>query len=153
MENKENEFELVPVYDKDSGTYVINNFEKCKSVVQAFITECHLDLVITSEEDFKGVKATRTNIRKKKETVATARKQIKEMLVGTFEAQLKEIETMLGEADTKLKVKVDAWEAENKNKAAAPKIITLTIKGYDLKKIEKIKESAIKQNLEAVIKF
>lgn len=152
MENEENKFELVPVYDKDTGAYVISNFEKCKGIVQTFIKDCHLDMVITDEADFKEIKATRTNIRKKKETISTARKQIKEMLVGTFEAQLKELETLLGDADLKLKEKVDTWEAENKNKVAAPKVITLTIKGYDLKKIEKIKESAIKQGLEAVIK-
>lgn len=152
MENKENEFEIVPVYDKDTGAYVINDFEKCKNIVQNFITDCHVDLVITSDEDFKGVKATRTNIRKKKTTIENARKQIKEMLVGTFENQLKEIEKMLGDADAKLKEKVDAWEIEHKNKVVKPTIITLTVKGYDENKLVKVKEYAIKQGLEASIK-
>lgn len=150
MDNKE--FELVPVYDKETGIYTINNFDNCKAIVQEFIANCHLDLVITNEADYKDVKATRTDIRKKKETVSTARKQIKEMLVGTFENQLKEIETMLGDADAVLKEKVDAYETEVKNKIAKQKIITLTIKGYDLKKVEKVKEYAIKQGLEAAIK-
>lgn len=150
MENKE--FELVPVYDKETGIYTINDFEGCKSIVQEFIDGCHLDLVITSEADFKDVKATRTDIRKKKETVATARKQIKEMLVGTFENQLKEIESMLGDADAKLKEKVDVWEKENKNKVVKPSVITLNVKGYDMKKIEKVRDFALKQGLEVAIK-
>lgn len=150
MENKE--FELVPVYDKEAGVYKINDFEGCKAIVQEFINGCHVDVVITSEADYKDAKSTRTDIRKKKDTVATARKQIKEMLVGTFENQLKEIETMLGDADTVLKEKVDAWERENKNKVASPAKITLTVKGYDMKKIEKVRDFALKQGLEVAIK-
>ena len=150
MENKE--FELVPVYDKEAGVYKINDFEGCKQIVQEFIDGCHVDVVITNEADYKDAKSTRTDIRKKKDTVATARKQIKEMLVGTFENQLKEIETMLGDADTVLKEKVDAWERENKNKVASPSKITLTVKGYDMKKIEKVRDFALKQGLEVAIK-
>ena len=151
MENKENEFELVPVYNKETGAYAIKNFENCRSIVANYIADCHVDLAITNADDYKLVKATRADVRKKIDTISNARKQIKKMLVGEFEKQLKELETMLGDADDKLTERVSAWEIESTNKVARPHKITLAVKGYDMKKIEKVEEFAKKQGLEAKI--
>ena len=96
-------------------------------------------------------KNTRTDIRKKADVIKNARINVTKMLTGTFEEQLKEIEKMLTSADNTLREKVTVYEAEHKSKIAKPKKITLVVKSYDMKLIEKVKAYAIKNGLEANI--
>lgn len=152
MEKEEKEFELVPEQDKNTGVYVVANYEENKQLVEKFIAnDCHLNDKIESDADLKIIKNTRTDIRKKADVIKNARINVTKMLTGTFEEQLKEIEKMLSSADSTLREKVTAYEAEHKSKIATPKKITLVVKSYDMKLIEKVKAYAIKNGLEANI--
>lgn len=150
---EEKTFELVPVLDEGTGKYVVADFDNVKKIVHDFIErEVNKVQVIKDDIAFKGVKTTRTDIRKKKDAITQARLHINALLLGDFNAQLKEIETMLDEADKTLKGKVDAYNEEMKGKDNKPRVITLTCKGFNAKAIEKVREYALKQGLTAEVK-
>ena len=148
---EEKTFELVPVLDEMTGKYVVKSFDDAKQIVADFI-EREVTSIVTIEDDlaYSSAKKTRTDIRKKKEAITQARLHINALLLGEFNAQLKEIETMLDGADKELKVKVDTYATEVKGKVDnKPKIMTLVIKGYDAKALKKVKDLAIKLGLSA----
>lgn len=142
MENEEKKFDIVPAFDEESGMYVIKDFELGKSFVELFIKERTENVEITNNVIFGDVKKSRTEIRKRLDSVTKARIKINDMILGQFNTQLKEIETMLKVADNTLKAKVDAYEKEVKGGNGRPKINTLTIKSYDSKAIEEIEKFA-----------
>lgn len=150
---EEKTFELVPVLDETTGKYVVKGFDNVKEIVRDFV-EREVNRVKVIEDDiaFKDVKATRTDIRKKKDAIKDARLHINALLLGDFNAQLKEIETMLDGADVALKEKVDAYNEAVKGKDNKPKVITLVIKGFDMVAINKLKESALKCGCTAEVK-
>lgn len=150
---EEKTFELVPVLDTNTGKYVVKKFDEAKSIVADFIErEVKSVGVIGDDLTFSSVKKTRTDIRKKKEAITQARLHINALLLGDFNAQLKEIESMLDSADKELKGKVDTYSVEAKGKDNKPKVITLICKGYNAKEIEKVKEFALKHGLTAEVK-
>ena len=103
MLEEERTFELVPVLDEATGKYVVKSFDDVKTIVRDFIErEVNRVTVISDDMTFKDVKATRTDIRKKKDAITQARLHINALLLGEFNNQLKEIETMLDEADKSL---------------------------------------------------
>lgn len=150
---EEKTFELVPILDKATGKYVVKEFDSVKEIVTDFITrEVNRIVEINDDVAFKDVKATRTDIRKKKDAITQARIHINALLLGDFNAQLKEIEAMLDEADKTLKGKVDAYNELVKGKDNKPKVITLTCKSYDAKAIEKVKAFALSCGCTAEVK-
>lgn len=153
MLEEEKTFELVPVLDKETGKYVVQDFDEVKKIVQDF-TEREVGRVVTISDDLdlKTVKGTRTDIRKKKDAITQARLHINALLLGDFNSQLKEIETMLDEADKTLKGKVDAYNEEVKGKDIKPKVVTLVVKSYDPKTIDKVREFALKHGCLAEVK-
>ena len=150
---EENTFELVPVLDEATGKYVVQKFDAMKEIVRDFLErEVNKVIEINDDVSFKDVKATRTDIRKKKEAITQARLNINALLLGDFNAQLKEIEGMLDDGDKTLKAKVDAYNELVKGKDNKPKVITLVVKGFDPKAIEKIKAFALKNGCTAEVK-
>lgn len=153
MLEEERTFELVPVLDEATGKYVVKSFDDVKTIVRDFVErEVNRVTVISDDLTFKGVKATRTDIRKKKDAITQARLHINALLLGDFNAQLKEIETMLDEADKTLKAKVDTYNEEIKGKDNKPKVITLVVKAFDMKLIDKVKAFALKNGCTAEVK-
>ena len=150
---EEKTFELVPVLDKKTGQYEVKDFENVKKIVADFIEREVVPIKeITDDVMFKSTKELRTDIRKKKEAIAQARIQINSLLLGTFNGQLKDIEAMLDSSDKVLKEKVDAYNELVKGKDNKPKVITLVVKGFDPKAIEKIKALALKSGCTAEVK-
>lgn len=148
---EETTFELIPVLDESTGKYVVKSFDDAKKIVADFI-EREVKSIVTISDDlgYSSAKKTRTDIRKKKEAITQARLHINALLLGEFNAQLKEIETMLDTADKELKGKVDTYATEIKGKVDnKPKVMTLVIKGYDAKAITKVKVLALKLGLSA----
>ena len=132
-------------FDKENNQYEIEEYSQVKKDCERFIKEnAHLDLVIQNDEDKKIVKKSRTEIRKKQNEIASLRKSLNDIVMGKFNEQAKEIESRLKQVDGDLKDKLDKYD----NSLGKPKIIALTIKGYDLKKIEKVRAYAIKLGLE-----
>ena len=128
-------------FNESQRTYEITNFNEVKKEVADFIGRtANLSMVIQNDEDKKVVKQARTIIRKKKDEVATLRKELNIAVLGEFNNQAKEIEKMLDSADLVLKEKLDAYS--NKNE----KNYTLIFKSQNLEKLEKIKDFA--RNLE-----
>ena len=153
MLEEERTFELVPVLDEATGKYVAKSFDDVRTIVSDFIErEVNRVTVISDDLTFNGVKATRTDIRKKKDAITQARLHINALLLGDFNAQLKEIENMLDEADKALKAKVDTYNEEIKGKDNKPKVITLVVKTFDMKTIDKVKAFAIKNGCTAEVK-
>lgn len=150
---EEKTFELVPVLDKKTGQYEVKDFDNVKKIVADFIErEVTPIKEITDDVMFKSTKELRTDIRKKKEAITQARIQINSLLLGTFNGQLKDIEAMLDSSDKVLKEKVDAYNELVKGKDNKPKVITLVVKGFDPKAIEKIKALALKSGCTAEVK-
>lgn len=154
MENKEKEFDLIPVLELNTKTYQIERFDEVKAACEMFIQDkiSELDLSVLEDYTFKDVKAVRTEIRKKQEQIKKVRIDCNFIAMGTFNDQAKTLETMLKEADDTLRDYVSTYEKEVQGKLDKPLKITLTVKGYDVKKIEKVREFAIKQGLEVAIK-
>jgi predicted DNA-binding protein YlxM (UPF0122 family) len=150
---EEKTFELTPVLDSETGNYVVNDYNVAKEIVADFIErEVNSITEINDELTFSSVKKTRTDIRKRKDMITQARLQINALLLGKFNEQLKEIETMLDNADKVLKGKVDKYATEVKGKENKPKVITLVCKGYNEKEIQKVREFALKHGLTAEVK-
>lgn len=150
---EEKTFELVPVLDKKTGQYEVKDFENVKKIVADFIEREVVPIKeITDDVMFKNTKELRTDIRRKKEAITQARIQINSLLLGTFNGQLKDIEAMLDSSDKVLKEKVDAYNELVKGKDNKPKVITLVVKGFDPKAIEKIKALALKSGCTAEVK-
>lgn len=150
----EKEYDLVPILEKETQTFLIQKFDEVKGACEYFISENleKVNLEVFNKETYGDVKKIRTAIRKKQDQVKEVRLSCNEIAMGTFNEQAKTLESMLKEADEKLKAYVDAYDRDIEGELPKPAKITLTIKGYDLKKVEKVKEYAIKQGLEAAIK-
>ena len=154
MLEEENKFDLVPVIDKETGNYVIKDYDNVTKIVDDYVaTALKATEVIGDDIAFSEAKKVRTDIRKHKEAITQARIHINALLLGTFNEQLKTIETKLDSADKEIKTKVDTYNTEVKGKLDnKPKVITLTVKGYDAKAIEKVKALAVKCGLSAEVK-
>lgn len=147
----ENEYGLVPVIDSSTGKYVLEHYDEVVDACKAFIAQNDFDS-IADELDFKDLKAARTEIRSKLDQISRTRIDLNEMLLGEFNTQLKTLEALLKDADNKLKGLKDSWEKEHKNTVDKPTVIKITIKSYDAKVINKLKEQALKLGCEVEVK-
>lgn len=143
---EEKEYEITPILDKENK-YVIQNYDKVIESATAFIKENEFTKCENGDE-LSLIKKSRTLIRSKKDAITRARININNSLLGTFNEQLKELETMLNNADINLKRLKDNYEEEQNNINKKPAKLTLIVKSYDLKTIEKIKTYALKLGAE-----
>lgn len=148
------EYNLVPILEPKSKTYQIERFEEVKKACAEFITDTTsvLNLEDLSPEMHNVVKKARTEIRKKLDQVKRVRIDCNKLALEKFNEQAKSLEDSLQSADNELKAYVDKYAIEVENKQAKPAKITLTVKGTDMKLIEKVKIYAVKQGLEVSIK-
>lgn len=150
MAEEKKSYGLVPVISKDTGKYVLEHYDEVLESCKKFIEEN--DFVEVNEDNYKALKEARTEIRSRQDAIKDARIQINEMLLGDFNAQLKELETLLKNADEKLKGMKDEFDKNSKNTIAKPTVIKLVVKSYDAKVIEKIKAAALKAGCEVEVK-
>lgn len=143
-------FELTPVVNESTGKYEIANFNEVLESARNYIKEHHFEKVENAEE-FKALKETRTEIRMRQDLIKEVRLQTSELLLGKFNEQAKTLEKMLGEEDALLRALKEKWEEEN-GKIAKPKAFKLTIKTYDEKVFNKIKDLALKLGAEVEVK-
>ena len=144
-------FELTPVLNANTGKYEIINFDALLESVKKYISERHIE-ELTNEAEYKDLKAIRTEIRARKELIKDVRIQANELFFGTFNEQAKTIESLLNEEDEHLRKLKEAWEEENNNKLAKPKLIRITVKTYDPEVAKRIKDTAIMCNAEVEVK-
>lgn len=144
---------LTPVLDNSTGKYVVENFNEAKEIVRDFIEKETSHIEVNDDMSLAVAKKTRTDIRKKKDAITEARLNINALLLGEFNAQLKEIEGMLNEADDCLKTKINTYTLTTRgNVNGRIPLTTLVVKGYDAKAIEKVKALALKLGLSAEVK-
>ena len=93
------------------GQYQIKNFDEVKQDCIAFIQEHSHDIVIMNDADKKAVKEARTALRKKKDEIATYRKNFVSSIIGTFQEQAMSLEKLIDAEDMKLKQRVDDYDA------------------------------------------
>lgn len=148
----ENTFSLTPYLNPDTNTFVIKDYDKHLQAVKNYIANMLADSNIVDDATAKDVRSRRTEIRTKKKLITDTRIRISREILGTFEEQLKAFETILDKADKELKVEVDAWAVVKKGESAKTKTITLVVKGIDEKKINQVREYALKRGLTAEIK-
>lgn len=135
---EEKKLDLVPVISGD-GHYVIKDYDNVLNVVKDYTETALKETEVVNDEcSFKLAKNTRTDIRKHKDAITQARLNINALLLGDFNEQLKALETLLDATDKAIKEKVDAYSKEVKGDSGKPKVITLVIKSYDAKIINKI---------------
>ena len=141
------EFDLVPVLEEGTKRYQVKDFDEVLEACKGFISD-QLDSLILDGDirqvSYAEIKKARTSIRNKKALIESARKNLMKLALTEFETQMKTLEILLSETDDQLKEIVDKYDTEVLGKTKAPSKITLTIKGYDVQVIEKIKKYAEK---------
>ncbi len=155
---KETKYEIKPLFDEKLRSYSIAEFDNVKQALLKELGNAPIDLVVNDDDDLKVVRSYRTTIRKQKKAITDTRLAINRLLLDKFNTQLKDLETTIDEVDTKLKEKVDTYNAEKKAREEAqvkvvePKtfsIVVVSLNEEDLEKViafaEKLKCQVIKQ--------
>lgn len=146
-EIKKEEFSLTPMINPETKEYSIKKFDEVKVACTNFIKD-NMMTSCKSDDDLKTLRKCRSNIRKKKDQIKAARVA----LTRLFTYQLKELESLLDEADNELKALKDEFEAskvEETPETASPvqdnelKKITFIIEYRDSNIIDSIKKLAI----------
>lgn len=153
-ERNEPEFSLTPILNPETKEYSLRKFDEVKIACSEFIKRNSIENV-SDEEDFKNLKKYRTNIRKKKETIKSARLS----LIKLFSFQFKELESMLEVADAQLKQQKDEFEAKQ-TESVEPikeasvntdiKEVTLIIKYRDINIIDNLIKTAVSNGCEVI---
>ncbi len=136
------EFSLKPILNEETKEYSLLNFDEVRLACQNFIDENSVKEVC-SNEDLKALRKGRTAIRKKQEKI----KSVRLSLIKLFSWQFIELERMLGEADYKLKVIKENYEADNENVIPTNdfKEILIKIRYKDDSVIAEIKQLAVEK--------
>lgn len=143
MEEEKIGTSIVPRFDEATRSYQVANYPEVARAVNDYIrNSCLQDLIVQNEGDFKAVKEKRTEIRKHKEDIATARKKVNAMLLGDFNNQLFTLEHALDGADKVLKAKVDEWNEKEKGKEA---LESITVYSIDKDVLEQVRKYAVKK--------
>ncbi len=159
-ENQEFTFNIIPVQD-NTGVYFIQNFDVLYDRLSEWVERNDPTGRVNSQEEFDYFvkdkpKNKETAISQRvlansiKEMVATARKGIISSIMGTFEEQAKAIEKLLADFDAKCKKEKEEWLKKTTNKVAKPTKISLTVRSFDAKAIEKVRAYALKMNCEVL---
>ena len=145
-ETKATEFSLTPILNPETKEYSLKHFEEMKEKCRVFIEENTIE-TINTDDDLKTLKTCRANIRKKKDQIKSARLA----LTKIFSFQFKELESMLDDADTKLKQLKDSKAVQNQKTDATDndlKEIVLVIKYRDVNVIDSLKKMAVESGCE-----
>ena len=142
------QYELTIVSDKE-GTLVLNDYELLQSEVAKYIADRPL-LIISDKSDYKQVKDFRTETNKLLKAIKDGRLQTTRDLLSVFEEQCKSLESQLDEHSKALGETLRIYD-ENNGKIK-PKPISVTLKFYDSKIIEKLQQFAQENGCELTIK-
>ena len=130
---------MIETYDVVNGQYSVQKFDEQLELAKNFIKEnAKTNLVIQSEDDLKSVKKSRTVINAKLKEIEDKRKALNEAVMGRYNNESKTIEKLFKETYENLTNKINEYE----EKLGKPKILTLIIKTYDQKVIDKIRKYA-----------
>lgn len=150
------EFSLTPILNPETKEYSLKHFEEVKEACEGFIEENTIEH-LCNDDDLRTLKKCRTNIRKKKDQI----KSVRVSLTKLFSFQFKELESLLDEADTKLKQLKDEFEASRAVVEEIPEVapvvetemqeVTLVLKYRDANIVEQIKKLAADNGCEIIV--
>lgn len=155
--------EVVSVQPKVMEPIMIQDYEKYVALVNAYLDERHV-FEITDDESKKKAKKIRAEINADIEKLKRGRIDGLKWLIGTFEEQVKNFESLLDTRQKAFGVAIKKYEDEQKAAEAAAigltggpvnvsaKTITITVKTTDPKVVEKIKKIALDNNCSIAIK-
>ena len=164
VDGEPHEFDIIPVQDENTKVFAIQDFDVLFKRLEDWTKANNPKGKINSQEDFdyylkdkpKGrpvtgqvvVLSKRAEAATIKELVEGGRKGIVKQTMGTFEDQAKRIEKLLGDFDKDCKEEKDKWLKATTNKVAKPTALSITVKTFDKKVIEKVKAYALKLGCE-----
>lgn len=147
---QEKTFDLVSI--EDEGTLVISSYETLLEGVKNYIASNKVFL-IQDKSDLTLAKKTRAEINKKIKAIDRFRIDSIEDFVSLFAEQCKTITALLNEHQEAFGEAIKTYEEQQKeNTITKPKVITATLKFYDEKIIEKLKQFAQENGCELKIK-
>ncbi len=133
-----------------NGKYFIENIEQVKESAVQYCKSLHIANVVNNAE-LKLLKNNRTEIRKKIEFLKKTRIDVNDILLGTFNKDMREIEKILKEEDDALKIVKENYEKLISLDLEKPnELFTIIISDEDIDKIEKIAKYARKLNIKKI---
>ena len=150
---QEREFSLTSI--ENDGTLLINSFEGLLLAVKAYVQENKV-FAIQTKSDCTFARKQRAEINNKLEAIKRFRIDTVNDFVTEFNEQCKTIETLLDDLQkdygNAIKAFTDSQKLVVDTNINKPKKLTATLKFYDEKIIEKLKQFAIENNCELTIK-
>lgn len=149
------DYKLQPIFDNENKTYQLANFDKTKELLLQALSNAPIDLIVNDKDDLKIITTYRAEIRRQEKTLTDTRKQINDLLLGKLNTQLKELEKIISETDSKLKEKVDDFKerqklAEQTKLEVAQEVFSVVISSLDKAEIDKVVEFAKTLNCKIV---
>lgn len=158
-EQQPQEFSIIPVQDETTKVFSIQNYDELYARIEKWVQENSPKGKIQNQGDFdyylkdkpknkEEALSLRVIAKNLKDLVSSVRKGIINSTMGTFEEQAKNIEKLLDAFDKECKEEKEAWLKATTNKVAKPTALSITIKTYDEKVLEKVKAYALKLGCE-----
>ena len=141
------QYELTIV--NQEGVLVLNQYELLQAEINNFIAN-RPSLIINDKNDYKLVKEFRTQTNKVLKAIKDERLQTTRELLSAYEEQCKTLERMLDEHQKVLGESLKIFDEQNGK--VKPKQISVTLKFYDTKVIDKLKKFAEQNGCELTIK-
>lgn len=149
----ERTFELVTIANQ--GKLEVKDFDKTLADAQSII-EDNPAFIITNDVEKKEAKETRAKYNKLKDAIKDKRIADINSIVGTYDAQCKQLEKLFDNAQKEFGEQIKAYEDKQKVDSVVvetkAKEYTATITFTDEKIVEKLKTFCEKNNLKLTIK-
>lgn len=144
-------FEIDSNAKGQKSALAVKNFDETKKQAQ-LILDTYKVPVIQSEDDFKKAKKIRAAYNHCIKAVNDKRISTIDEFTSDFTAQCKEIADMFKAREQEFKAAITAWDEQHKIVADKQAKITVTIKFYDPKLVEKLKKFALDHNCDFSVK-
>ena len=135
---------IVPVLDKATNAYGLEDADAVKREVERYISEdCMAAFVIQSDDDLKAVKKKLAEINKTKSLISSVRKTSVHILTDSFSNPLLELEKALDKAYSDLRAKRDEYTGKDKEQEDdEPKTFSILVSDPDESVIKKVAKYA-----------
>lgn len=146
-------YEIQPLFNSESKTYEIANFDETKQALLEKLSTAPINLIIENDGDFKAVKNYRTEIRKDKDAITKTRLAINDLLLSTFNNQLKDLEKTIDEVDKQLKAKVDEHKAKLDSEVPSEPIVqsySIKVVSPNQEDLDKVSAFALKLKCQVI---
>ncbi len=148
---KEIYFELDTVADTENGIIKINDYNYSLGLVNKILDE-NPAFIIESEEAYKDIYKTRAKLNKIVDAIDRKRIDTIDDFTAIFREQCNTLKLLLSKRIGEYTEEIKKWKESQNENTTTKKLITATLKFYDEKLIKKIKDFAVKNNIDFKIK-